>query len=316
MFKKLSTGKLLIILFVLGAIVFYTNYRDSNEGESTFRTQFVTIDTASVNTVLLYPKAEQGKEIKFTKNGAKWDLQNDKIKTFAEASTVNGLINSFANLKAQSLAATSKSKWDELLVGDTSATRIKFITSDNKTYDIMVGKFGYNNETRSGTTYVRMHDEDEVYTVDGFLSFSVNQPFNSWRKRILTSGGQENWTKLTFAYPGDSSFVLSKENNQWMMADRVCDSTLAANFISSIANLNSDKFLDNYNPGLNNSLYTLNIEGNNQSPITIKAFAADSTVRFAVHSSLNSDAYFNDAQSQLAEKTFVGQNKFFVEATK
>ena len=316
MFKKLSTRNLLIILLVLGAIVFYTNYRDSKKGESTFRSQFVTIDTASISTVLLYPKAEQGKEIKFTKNGAKWDLQNDKIKTFSEPATVMGLINSFANLKAQSLAATSKSKWDELLVGDTSATRIKFITSDNQTYDIMVGKFGYNNETRSGTTYVRMHEEEEVYSVEGFLSFSVNQPFNSWRKRVLTTGGQENWTKLTFIYPGDSSFILSKQNNQWMMADRVCDSTLTANYISSIANLNSDKFLDNYNPGLNNPVYTLNIEGNNQSPITIKAFAADSTVRFAIHSNLNADAYFNDAQSQLAEKVFTTQKKFFAGAEK
>lgn len=311
MFKKLNTKTLIILLIVLGAIVAYTSYNDSKKGDSTFRTEFVSIDTSAVTTILLFPKSENGKEIKFSKSGSKWELQNDKVKTFADTAAVKGLLGGFALLKAQSLAGAGKDKWNELQVGDTTATRIKFITSDNKTYDIMVGKFGYDNETRSGTTCVRLHDEEETYTVEGFLSFSVNQGFNSWRNRSLTKGGQENWTKLSFTYPADSSFILEKQNNMWLLNGRPCDSSLAANYINSIANLNSDKFLDNYTPAVSFPVYTLTIEGNNQSSIVIKALPADSAILLALNSSLNPDAYFSEADSKIAEKAFVGKSKFF-----
>ncbi len=310
MFSKLSTKTLLILMAILGAIVWFTYFSDNGSDESTFRNEFISMDTSSVNSILIYPKAEDRKEIKFIKANNKWEVTNGKITASVDSMTVRSLLGQFALLKSQSLAAISSDKWDDLLVSDTSGTRIKFITP-SKTYDIMVGKFGYNNETRSGITYVRMYDEKEVYTVDGFLSFNVNQPFNSWRNHNLTKGNQQDWQRIAFIYAGDSSFVMVKDSIAgWTIEGQRCDSAEAANYIQSIAYLSSSEFIDNYSPGANQPVCQLRIEGNNQSAITLQAFPADTTIQFVLHSSINPDSYFNDAKSKIAEKAFVSKSRF------
>lgn len=309
MFSKLNTKTLLILMALLGGVVAYTYWSDSEKGESTFRADFCSIDTNAVTQILIYPKADNYKEVKFTKAGTNWELSNDKIKTVVDSQTVRGLLTGFALLKAQSLAATSSDQWNEYLVGDTSGTRIKFVTP-SKTFDIMVGKFGYNNQTRSGTTYVRMYDEKEVYSVDGFLSFMVNQPFNSWRNRIITKGGQESWKQITFTYPADSGFVMTRDSAGWLIDGLRADSAQATSFIQAIAQLNSSEFADDYKPGANAPVYTVTIEGDNFVSISIKAFPADALMRFAVNSSLNPEAYFDDAKSDIISRLFVSKSKF------
>jgi hypothetical protein len=193
MFSKLSTRTLLILMAILAAVVWFTYFNDSNQDDSTFRTVFMELDTTALTAIQLYPKAQNGEEISFTNKGDHWELTDGKVTTQADSQTVQGLIREFANLKSQSLAANSKDQWEAFQVGDTSATRVKLVTP-GKTYDVMVGKFGYNEQSRNGLTYVRMYDEDEVYTVSGFLSFTVNQVFNAWR-------AMRSWTAIARARP-------------------------------------------------------------------------------------------------------------------
>src|SRR5207237_8357648 len=122
-------------------------------------------------------------------------------------------------------------------VADTSDTRIKIITTDNHTYDMVVGKFGYNPAARNGLTYIRHADEEAVYAIEGSLSFTVNQDIDAWRNKTFITGNKDNWTSLTFTYPGDSSFMLSKSNNQWMVNGEKADSAKTAQYFNPLANL-------------------------------------------------------------------------------
>ena len=310
MFKKFNTTTLVIILIVLGAILAVNKFFFSEKSESTFNDEFVKIDTGLVTQVLIYPKAEKGKEIKITRQGRGWQLSNDKVKTVADSNQVRNLIKSFANLKSLALTGADKSSWKDLQVEDTSGSRIKIMTSDNKTYDMVVGKFGYNQQTRNGSTNIRRANEEAVYAVEGFLSFTVNQPFNAWRNKLLISGNKDNWNTLTFTYPSDSSFVLSKQNNQWMVNGAPADSAKAAQYLNSIASLQSSNFVEQYTPS-SIPAYTLSIQGNNQpAPITVVAYPADSTQKFILHSSLNNDGWFSDMPGNTVQRLFVSSRNF------
>jgi hypothetical protein len=310
MFKKFNTTTLIIILVVLATIWAVNKFFLSEKSESTFNDEFVKIDTGLVIQVLIYPKAEKEKEIKLTKQGRSWELTNGKIKMMADSNQVRNLINSFANLKSIALAGADKSSWKDLQVEDTSGSRIKFITSDNKTYDMVVGKFGYNPATRSGSTYIRHSNEEVVYSIDGFLTFTVNQPFNSWRNKTLISGNKDSWSTLTFTYPGDSSFVLAKQNNQWMVNGAPADSAKAAQYLNGIASLQSSSFVEQYAPS-STPAYTVSIQGNNQpAPVTVVAYPADSTQKFILHSSLNNDGWFSDVPGNTVQRLFVSSRNF------
>ena len=80
MFRKFNTKTLLILLVILGGIAAYSKY-SSKKNENTFRDEFVKIDTSAVTQILIYPKADKGKETKITKVAGGWELQNDNIKT-------------------------------------------------------------------------------------------------------------------------------------------------------------------------------------------------------------------------------------------
>jgi hypothetical protein len=304
MFKKFNTKTLLVILVILGGIAAYSKY-SSTKNENTFRDEFVKIDTSAVTQILIYPKAEKGKEIKITKVEKGWELQNDKIKTVADSNAVRSLLGNFVDVKSVSLGAADKSGWGEMQTTDTSGTRIKIITKDH-TYDMIVGKFGYDPSSRNGMTYIRHTDEEPVYAIEGFLSMSINQGFNSWRNRGFIHGSKDNWNTLTFTYPGDSSFVITKLNNTWMVNDEAADSTKIVNYLNGLSNMQSSGFVENYTPA-STPVYTLSIQGNNQSAISVQAYAADSTQKLILHSSQNADAYFNEAQSNIANRIFVGK---------
>src|SRR5260221_13354545 len=134
MFKKFNTRTLVIILLILGGLAALNKFYFSKKGESTFQTEFVKIDTSTVTQILIYPKAEKGKEIKLTKTEKGWELQNDKTKTMADTGDVHRLLAGFADVKTSSLAAEDKTGWTDFQVSDTTGSRIKFIT-DGNTYE-------------------------------------------------------------------------------------------------------------------------------------------------------------------------------------
>lgn len=316
MFKKLNTKTLIIALVVLGAIVLINKLYLSKKSESTFRAEFVKIDTSLVNKILIYPRAEQGKEIKISKNGSAWEVEKEKMKVPADTNAIHGLLASFAEMKSIALAGEDKSAWKDFQVTDSAGTRIKIFTTDNQTYDMVIGKFGYNQQTQSGITYIRHADEEAVYTVSGFLSFSVNQGFNTWRRKTFLSGNKDNWTSLTFSYPADSSFTLTKQGASWAIDGMATDSAKTEQYLAQAANMQSSGFVDGYLPGPP-AVYSLTINGNNiPAPINVQAYPADSTQKFILRSSQNPDAYFSEAQSSIVSRLFKGKQSFFGEEKK
>ena len=197
-----------------------------------------------------------------------------------------------------------------LQVADTSGSRIKFITDDNHTYEVIVGKFGFNQASRNGISYVRHVGDDAVYAVEGYLSFMVNHDFTSWRMKTVVVGNKDQWTSLTFSYPADSGFTLVKQNNQWTVNGMPADSMKVSQYLAQLADKHSAGFIDGY---VQNSapVYTLSVSGNNQSKaITVQAFPADPTEKLVIHSSLNPDAWFSETKRPIADGIFVSKQQF------
>jgi hypothetical protein len=310
MFKKINTTTLLIILIILGGLVAFNKFYLSKKSDSTFNDVFVHVDSSKITQFLIYPKAGNGKEVKITREGKGWALQNAQMKTTASGPMVQNLLMVFTDLKSLGLAANDKSSWKEYQVDDSTGSRIKILTSDGKTYDMVIGKFGYNQATRNGVSYARHSNEDAVYAVNGFLSFAINKPFNDWRDRTLVKGNKDDWSKLTFSYPGDSSFVLSKQNNTWMINKTPADSVKVMQYLGSLSNMQGGTFAEPYTP-VGSPVFSLTIEGSNQSsPISVTAYPSDSIEKFILHSSLNTDAWFNEGNSHLMDRIFVSPKRF------
>jgi len=254
-------------------------------------------------------------EVKLTRVGSKWEVQGGGESFSADNMAVSAMLNDFARIKPERVAATTKEKWEHYEVNDSLGNRVKVFQGDEMTADFVVGKFSYqqlkNQYERQGkmTSYVRLFDETEVYATEGFLNMTFNRSTNDLRNKTVINSDENSWTRLTFNYPADSSFVLIKENNNWMINGLLADSNEVKSYLGSIARLNSQNVLETNVPSGQPEL-TLSIEGNNISPIRIDAYQADTINKYIIESTANPATPFSGTGSDLATKLFVSPSRF------
>lgn len=322
MFKKLNLKSLLIIFIILLILVLVIFYVDSKKGERSFRANIIDIDTSKVTSVVIYPRLNKEEPIEILKKGSSWKISHQEKQLNADNDVVKNMLKSLVELKPKRIAATDKSKWKEFEVDDSLSTRVQLLTGKKTGADLYIGKFSYQqpkgqmpnyyNQRGTITTCVRLADEKTVYVVDGFLSMTFNRNVNDLRNKSVIRSDNKNWTRLSFSYPADSSFVMVREDNKWMVDGLLADSASVYRYFNAISRLNSQDFVDDRQPLMDQPVYTLKIEGDNFiKPIHIKAFITDTVHKQLITSSLNTGSYFSGSKSKLAEKIFVGKGRFF-----
>jgi hypothetical protein len=309
MFRKFNTKTLIIILVLLFLAIALVIFMDKKKGGRTIREELVRVDTSKVSSISIFPQAENRKEIKIFRKGKKWMVQKENITAEAEERNITNLLNQFSLIRPQRLASNEKSHWKDYCVDDSLGNRVKIYSGNDLLADVIIGKFSFNNQTRSSISYVRLFGDDGTYSVDGYLSMLINQSFNMWRNKAVIRGEKNGFTKFTFQYPADTGFILSKENNIWEIGTINADSLNTDRFLADMTMLNSIGFVDDFIP-TKPPVMILTIEGNNMSPITVKAFSADTVKRFIINSSFNPSVYFSAKDVGLDEKFFKGRRFF------
>lgn len=310
MFRKFNTPTMAIIFVVLLAVVLIVIFLDNKQGTRTFKSEIANVDTATVNSILVYPQSDNKKEIKLMRTGVQWKAQNDKMNVEADISNVNSVLAMLGVLKPIRLAATSKDKWKEYNVDDSLGSRVVLMNNQNKLLDLIVGKFTFNQASRTGLTYVRLNEDENVYVVEGFISMTVNQQFNQWRNKTVIQGNKSDWTKIVFHYPADSGFVLSKTGEKWMLNDSLADSVKVDQYFNQIASATNSTFVDGFKNNGRQAEKILRIEGNNMpAPIVVNVYS-DATHKYVLQSSLNTEGSFGDADSSLTQRIFKSKSNF------
>ncbi|MFK7907604.1 MAG: DUF4340 domain-containing protein [Chitinophagales bacterium] len=201
MSKKRSSNTLLIaVVGLLAALVALMLLQDSKKGKSSFKEEIVAIDTDAITAVYLYPQSNGGQEVKIAKDGTgNWTVTDETGATQpGDSAKINGLIGMIEMVKPERVVSKNKDKWAEYQVEGSEATRLKVMEGDKTTLDLFVGKFTVGQpKTPPGggdprqqmqqqqqrpelTSYVRLEGENEIYAVDGMLSFSFNQGASSF----------------------------------------------------------------------------------------------------------------------------------------
>jgi hypothetical protein len=325
MSKKDSTTKLAIIFVVLLLIVAIIYLTGTGKHERTFKKDIVNIDTARVTEIFLYPKSSKGKEIRLFKDDAgRWMINFDSNKVDnVQKNKVKNLFAELLKIKPERVAARSKKKWDKYEVGK-GATRVKIVEDGDTTLDLIVGKFSYKPQSQNGyyygsnnaqvSTYIRLAGGDEVYEVNGFLSWSFNQNANAWRDPTVIKGDYEKWNRLSFDYPADSSFQLVKENGKWKLNGAETDSATTVKELRRLSRINGSKFVDDVSPdSLGAAAYKLTIEGEKDT-IVVQAFKTGKGM--VVSSSQNKGTYFDAKNGRLFKRVFVKKDAFFAKKKK
>jgi hypothetical protein len=320
MSKRFDNKKLLFVFGGLAIILLLTYVLKVPRENATIKGILIKLDTIAVNKIILTPKSRASDAFEFVKENGKWTVRQGSIVANPADGAIQNLFNEILSVKPKSLAAVDKSKWKEFELTDSLATRLRFLNAKGRELvDILVGKFSYKQASDpydynrgnniEGTSFVRVNGEKEVYAVDGFLAIALSGQFSEWRDKSFIRCKKEDVLKVTFSFPGDSSYVLMKKDSFWIAGDLKADPTSVTDYLNALGSINGQDFKDGYVP-VSNPVYQINVEGNNLLNLTVKCFPSDGTDDYILNSSLNPDAYFVSKKDGIFNQIFKSRIHF------
>lgn len=308
--KKFSNKFLLIALVILIGIFVLSRVFRASRLDSNIRKELVRLDTARVTEVRIKSSATEGEELKLIKSGTNWKVVSGMKEAVTEPGVVNSMLGVAMNLNVQRLVSRKKEKWEAFEVGESS-TRVTIFDGSKKLADFRVGKFGFpqgqqGNGIQGMYTYVRLTNEDEVYTSEGFIASHFNRSFDQWRDKTFLKVNQEV-SRIDFIYP-DSSFVLEKRDTIWYAGnDRAVDSKVTQ-YLNKIKFKNIPEFKEGIvGPGV--APLKLQIARATGAIATAQAWP-ESEDEWILSSSFQEGIYFSGKRSGVIKEIFPGKDWF------
>jgi hypothetical protein len=319
--KKLNNKTLIIILVVLVGIFALVRVFRAPAQRSNLKKELVSLDTASVTQIKLIPKVD-GAEITFKREGSKWTVTKFGKEYNVDFGAATNLLSQLVGLKPQKMVSSKKEKWDDYQVGD-STTSVQIFAGSDEVADLKIGRIGFNQNPAQmqqqqyggggfagAFTYVRLTDEDEVYTVDGFLESSFNRSLNDWRNKTLIRIKTEDVTKISFNYP-DSSFVTEKRDKKWWIGVVPADSNKMKSYLNQLSFKNATTFADDFVADSQPDLSLL-VDGAAGQLASLQAWKRENDWVFA--SSQQADVYFSSEGSGLFQVLFERKENLLAKA--
>ncbi|MEM1324220.1 MAG: DUF4340 domain-containing protein [Bacteroidota bacterium] len=298
-------NKTLLLIFAALVLLYLGSQLMGGKKERSFDPEIVNIDTTVVDRIVFHPKADEFKEVRLEKGAEGWMISKETVTVPAQGSAVSAMLSELRNIRASRIAAKSEEKWGEYEVDAATGNRVQVYKGAEVLADLVIGRFAFNPQARSGTSYLRLNDQPDVYAVDGFLSAGLSRGFNSFRDASLVKFNKDDITSLQFL--GMESFNLNKgPDNQWLADGNPVDSAKVANFLNNIQNVNGSNFSDGVvASALGDPVQSLSISGNNMTaPIKVDCYAVSGQQQpFLLHSTLN-DAYFTSDSTGLFTRLF------------
>ncbi|MBI9071745.1 MAG: DUF4340 domain-containing protein [Melioribacteraceae bacterium] len=303
MFNKISNKSLIVVFAVLLIFVLVITFSEGSKQERSFRQNLVDIDTSKVSKIVIHPKTKN-EEIKLVISAEGWKVETVEGKSYSVPKIkIENIFNSLSGIKSKRLASRDEKRWSEFQV-DSAATRVQVYEGSIVALDIILGRFSFQ-QPRTMNTFVRLANDTDVYEVEGFFGPTFDQGSNSFRESRVIKDDYNNWNKLTFDYPADSSFQMIKVDNKWTANGVELDSAKTVQYLRKIQNLNENNFEDESKSELlADETHKLTIDSSEKGQIIVKARIDE--LNNVVSSTQNNEAIFDGKKGKLSEKVFVG----------
>jgi hypothetical protein len=230
-----STGILLTVLLLLAAAAYLVLQRPG-ETSSTGKlgTRLVQYDSAAVDRLEI--DSPSGR-VALVREGGTWMLA-EPLRAKADEAAVTAAVGTGARIDLKTLVSSNPEK-RALFQVDSSGTLVRVFERGTEKAAFRVGKTG----STYTETYVRREDADDVYLAGSLLGYTFNRQPREWRNRALVNLARESVASVGFRY-SDTTFSLALRDSLWQVDGRPALSSAVEGFLTSLASLQADDFID------------------------------------------------------------------------
>lgn len=319
MFRNISNLTLIGVLALLAAIYFGISYFNQKSRQGSLAQDLVKFDPAKATAVEIFTPEDT---VFLNRQSDDWKVKLASGKVVdAEDETVTRALENLLTIKPSRLATKNKDKWKEFDV-DSSGTRVKVYEKGKAALDLVIGRFGMNQQPGQRQaqygmggmgqfySYVRLADEPEVYVANDFMGYSLPANASGYRNKQLLDFENDSISAIRFTYPADSSFSLEQTGEKWLSDGQPADSTAVASYLSDLRYRSLQDFADAYElSSLGVPELKAEIALNQGEPLSLSAYLRDD--KWIVSSSGNENLF--SADSADIHEIFVGRGRFMSE---
>lgn len=228
-----ATKTLALIFVVLSVIAAGLKWSSDSEGSAAFSSDLINFDTAKVSKMVISQPTKS--KVTLVKNKEQWKVSSGSDESFpADGKTVKEAIETLNQLNVNAVATRNPDKFSRYKVEDSTGTKVSLYSGDELLESVFLG--AQNRRGRSINSYVRLSDQNSVYTVEGFLRPRLAKKLEDWREKTVWEVEQNNITRVAYMYSADSSFVMTKtDENQWVADADTLSSTKVSRVLSELS---------------------------------------------------------------------------------
>jgi len=299
--KRFNNKILLILLSVLlGGFVLSKMFR-SPARERNLRETILKLDTGKISAIHVTPASERKSEIRLVRSGTRWAVENGEGNANVDINQIKNALSSLSAIHPDRIVTRNKDKWPTYHV-DSTGTHLKIFAGTDLSSELWVGSSG------SGSTCVRIEGDDEVFEIKEPLDAYFNKGFSGWRDKTFSRLEPENISSIAFQYSGDSTYVLKRDKNIWMLNNAKVDSMKVINYLNKFRSRTMPEFADSFAPGASPA-YEITFNSDSGKALTVQAWHTSDN-GLVVTSSHQDKVYFFNRDLSLVRELFPGRKVF------
>jgi len=229
-----------------------------------FKEFIVQVDTSMVDKIDIYHKGNSEPSL-----GSSYKAESDQI---------NALLGGMTGIKPKQLISKDPQKLKDYELEDDTGVKLEVFGKGKKLESFIIGRFNFDQQARTATSYLRSTDENDIYSADGFLSMSFNKKLDDFRnKKLFKNLSVDNINKIVLQ-DGSMTYEISKDlDNNWLNSSgSAVDSLKAQSYLNSLPNMSGSEF---------SSLHTIE----DSTPLSTLTFITDKQLTIAVKTVVDSE---------------------------
>jgi hypothetical protein len=317
MFRKLNPLVLFALLAVLLIAVVLILRIDARKQQGSFLRELVNADRQKTTSIVVIPKGVVEDAITLERKDERW-VVGSHGKTFqANREIIDQLFRVVSPMVPEQLVSRNQESWPEHETDEKSGTRVKIYDGNKVVNDFVIGRFNFQQQMMQGqqqpkiSTYVRLTEQDDVYSVDGFLGSVFPSNLEQYRDQAVVNARAEDIEKISVQGDGNYNYELMREGADWFINGMPADSATMDLYLDVLGWISSNAFVEDEAEGwIAIPSHKLVISRKMAQPIEVTAYPADTTHRYFITSSQNPGAVFSGSQNDLFETVFHPQDYF------
>lgn len=237
----MSTNTKWVLVFAFIMLIIGLNQYFGQQKDNSFQSTLISFHPQDIDRIHI--KTSPKDSFQLLKNNDRWLLSAQNVHESIQADKVMALLKYLKNIRTQKIISQQTNNWSDYQLAENQGVQVCLQSQQEKATCIRFGNTQFTTEDKKLEAYVRLANQDKVYSINGFSKSQLNTDFNYYRNNVVTAIKQS--ISRMRIQTDSSSFEAQKWQQQWVDEDKkLLDSTLWTDLSKQISHINATHFAD------------------------------------------------------------------------